>query len=179
MADAMTLGAGEVTARQEMLAKVGELIEDMKIAMLTTVAHDGALHSRPMATQQSTFDGTLWFFTGLSTDKASELERNPEVNLAYAEPADMKFVSLSGRGEILRDRMKARELWSDVYKAWFPQGLDDPDLCLLKVEVSSAEYWEAPSGKMVQIVGFLKALATGERARGGDHGGLDTAPEAA
>jgi general stress protein 26 len=158
--------------REQMIAKVAELIKDINIAMLTTEAEDGLLHSRPMATQKSEFDGTLWFFTGLSTGKVSEIDWNPEVNLSYAEPKDTRFVSVSGSAEIVDDRAKMQELWSDIYKAWFPQGLDDPDLCLMKVEISFAEYWDVPSGKMVQVFGFLKALATGERLKmeGESHG---------
>lgn len=162
---------------EQMIAKVGELIKDIKMAMLTTESEDGLLHSRPMATQQTDFDGTLWFFTGLSSGKVNELEWNPEVNLSFAQASDSRYVSISGNGEIVRDRPKMEELWNDIYKAWFPLGLDDPDLCLLKVEMSSAEYWEAPSGKMVQIFGFLKALARGEPSpgEGAEHGTIDIA----
>jgi len=41
---------------------------------------------------------------------------------------------------------------------------------LLNVEVEKAEYWDSPSSKVVQLVGFAKALATGERLKNaGDH----------
>jgi len=158
--------------QEQMIAKVAELIKDINVAMLTTEAEDGLLHSRPMATQKTEFDGTLWFFTGLSTGKISELDWNPEVNVSYAEPGHSRYVSVSGTAEIVDDRAKMEELWSDIYKAWFPQGLDDPDVCLMKVEVTFAEYWDVPSGKMVQAFGFLKALATGERLKleGESHG---------
>ena len=158
--------------QEQMIAKVAELIKDINVAMLTTEAEDGLLHSRPMATQKTEFDGTLWFFTGLSTGKISELDWNPEVNVSYAEPSHSRYVSVSGTAEIVNDRAKMEELWSDIYKAWFPQGLDDPDVCLMKVEVTFAEYWDVPSGKMVQVFGFLKALATGERLKleGESHG---------
>ncbi|HEX3119072.1 MAG TPA: pyridoxamine 5'-phosphate oxidase family protein [Candidatus Acidoferrum sp.] len=158
--------------REQMVAKVAELIKDINVAMMTTEAEDGLMHSRPMATQKTEFDGTLWFFTGLSTGKISEIDWNPEVNLSYSDGSANKYVSVSGTAEIVDDRAKKEELWSDIYKAWFPQGLDDPDLCLMKVEVTFAEYWDVPSGKMVQAFGFLKALATGERLKmeGESHG---------
>lgn len=162
----------ENMTRDQMVAKVAGLIKDINIAMLTTEAEDGLLHSRPMATQTTEFDGTLWFFTGQSASMVSEIDWNPEVNLSYAQPSDNRYVSVSGSAEAVNDRAKMAELWSDTYKAWFPQGLDDPDLCLLRVEVSFAEYWDGPSGKMVQVFGFLKALATGERLKmeGESHG---------
>lgn len=177
MSDMNKENTADQMTREEMIQKVGDLIKDIKMAMLTTEAEDGVLRSRPMATQNSPFDGTLWFFTSASSSKVSELDWNPEVNLSYAEPSDTKYVSISGNGEIVRDRAKMEELWSDNYKAWFPQGLNDPDVCLLRVEVSTAEYWEAKSGKMVQLFGYLKALATHERAQGGKHGAMDIQTE--
>jgi general stress protein 26 len=177
MSDMNKENTADQMTREEVIQKVGDLIKDIKMAMLTTETEDGVLRSRPMATQNSPFDGTLWFFTSASSGKVSELDWNPEVNLSYAEPSDTKYVSISGNGEIVRDRAKMEELWSDVYKAWFPQGLNDPDVCLLKVEVSTAEYWEAKSGKMVRLFGHLKALATGERAQGGAHAAIDIQPD--
>jgi general stress protein 26 len=176
MATSMKENAAANMTREEMIAKVGGLIKGIRMAMLTTESPDGLLHSRPMATQETEFDGTLWFFTSLSSGKVGELEWNPEVNLSYAEPSDTKYVSVSGTGEMVDDRSKMRDLWNEVYKAWFPEGLNDPDLGLLRVEVSSAEYWEATSGKMVQLFGYLKAIATGERAQGGEHGAMKLEP---
>ena len=62
----------------------------------------------------------------------------------------------------MRDRSKIEELWNPLFKAWFPQGLEDPDLALLKVNVDKAEYWDSPSSKVVRLAGFLKAVATGK-----------------
>src|SRR5882757_6426436 len=106
----------ENMTRDQMIAKVAGLIKDINIAMLTTEAEDGLLHSRPMATQTTEFDGTLWFFTGQSTSMVSEIDWNPEVNLSYAQPSDNRYVSVSGSAETVNDRAKMAELWSDTYK---------------------------------------------------------------
>jgi general stress protein 26 len=155
------------TDRDQAIQKLGELIRDIEVAMLTTVDRDGSLRGRPMATQTTDFDGELWFFTQASSPKVGEVQREEQVNVAYAEPDKQHYVSLSGRARIVRDRKKAEELWSPVLKAWFPEGLDDPDLALLRVVVDKAEYWDAPSSTMVHLIGMAKALATGEPYRPG------------
>ena len=155
------------THAQDDIQKLGELIEDIQITMLTTVDEDGSLRSRPMSTQQIEFDGDLWFFTSASAAKVHEVQRNHQVNLAYANPDDQRYVSVSGTSELVRDRAKITELWNPIYQAWFPAGLDDPDLALLKVQVEKAEYWESPSSKVVQLIGFVKAVATGKPYEGG------------
>lgn len=156
-------------AHERDVKKLGEMIRDVRIAMLTTVDEDGSLRSRPMATQKVEFDGDLWFFTDVNTAKTSEIEQDRHVNLSYASTEDNRYVSVSGLARVIRDRKKAEELWNPLYKAWFPNGLDDPNLGLLRVQVSKAEYWDSPSSTVVQLVGFVKAVATGKRYEPGDH----------
>src|SRR5688500_16386238 len=100
-----------------------KLIKDIKYTMLTTIDEmDGSLHSRPMTLQESTFDGNLWFFANHSSELARQIEKNPRVNLAFANIKDSSYLSASGQAEILFDRQKAEELWNPVLKAWFPKG---------------------------------------------------------
>jgi general stress protein 26 len=72
-------------------------------------------------------------------------------------------------GRVVRDKQKMKELWSPVVKAYFPNGLDDPNLALLRVKMSQAEYWDAPGGRMVQLFGAVKAMVTGKRAPMGEN----------
>lgn len=137
--------------------------------MLTTSRSDGSLHSRPMATQQTEFDGELWFFTSDDSLKVDELKSRPAVNVSYADPSKNRYVSISGSAMLVRDRTMAEQLWNPLYKAWFPKGLDDPQLALLRVDVEEAEYWDAPSSTMVHVVGFMKAVLTGEQYAPGEH----------
>jgi general stress protein 26 len=146
------------------IEKIRDLIKDIRFAMLTTIDTDGSLRSRPMATQETEFDGDLWFFTPAGSPKVDEVERDERVNVSYAAPDDNRYVSISGTAQLVRDRAKMKELWNPVLKAWFPEGLGDPDLALLRVRVEKAEYWDSPSSKMVQLAGFVKAIATGKRA---------------
>lgn len=144
------------------IQKLNDLIKDVKFAMLTTATADGTLHSRPMATQQCDDQGNVWFFTAEHSTKVTEVQSERHVNISYANPDDNQFVSVSGTVEVVKDRAKMEELWNPLYKAWFPKGLDDPEVTLLKVHVTEAEYWDTPNGKMVQLAGFVKALATGK-----------------
>ncbi len=154
--------------REESIEKLKGLIEDIDFGMLTTM-DGGKLRSRPMSTQEVQADGDLWFFTSDKTHKVDEIEADNRVNVAYSKPDDNVYVSVSGTAAIVKDRAKIEELWSPVLKAWFPEGLDDPSLCLLKVSVEEAEYWDSPNSKLVQIAGFVKALVTGQAAKGGEN----------
>src|SRR5450631_3516090 len=128
--------------------RLAEKIKGVRIAMLTTEEEDGTLRSRPMATQEMEFNGDLWFFTYADSAKVDDVQQHRQVNLSYVKPDDNLFVSVVGTGQLVRDRQKIKELWNPFVKAWFPNGQDDPNVALLKVTVTSAEYWDAPGGKV-------------------------------
>jgi general stress protein 26 len=134
------------------MKKLAMMIRGIKVAMLTTVSADGTLRSRPMATQDVEFEGTLWFFTAAGSEKMSEIRQYPQVSVSYASADDHRYVSLSGRASLIHDAGKMKELWSPVYRAWFPQGTGDPDLALLRVDIDKAEYWDTLSRSMVELL---------------------------
>jgi general stress protein 26 len=155
--------------KKDVIAHLGELIHGIQVAMMTTVEEDGSLRSRPMWTHDRDFDGQLWFFTREHSAKVGEVEHDHHVNLSYAEPSKDHFVSVSGRCRVVQDRQKIHELWNPTLKAWFPDGVDDPEIALLCVTVEKAEYWDTPSSRMVQLAGFVKAVLTGEAYEPGEN----------
>jgi general stress protein 26 len=152
------------------LAALRPLVERMKVTMLTTVTEDGHLRSRPLQTLELDYDGRLWFFVSGSSPKVEEiLGEDGSVGLSYADNGKMDFVSISGRGEIVRDRERMKALWTPWAKIWFPQGVEDPDLALLCVRIEQAEYWESPGSAVKRLYGFVKARATGDTGSLGEH----------
>ena len=146
------------TTNQEAIEKLRELINDIDIAMLTTVDEDGTLRSRPMGTQKAEFDGDLWFLTSVDTPKVGEIQRESRVNVSYAKPDKNRYVSVSGTAVLINDKAKIDEFWDPIYKVFFPEGKDDPRLRLLKVNVEKAEYWT--TGNLIAtVIGFAKAMA--------------------
>lgn len=154
----------------EGIRKIGELIHDIRIAMMTTAAPDGSFDSRPMATQKTEFDGTVWFLTRQDSGKVHEIADDAHVSLVYADPSASKFVSAKGRASVSRDRSKIDELWNPMYKAWFPGGEDDPSIAVLRVKIHEAQYWEASSSKLVRGIKYVAAAASGGKVDIGETG---------
>ena len=147
-----------MTESRDDVARLGDLLEDIDFCMLTTVDGSGQLHARPMSTQRFEFDGTLYFLTDVESHKVEDIERNPQVLVSYADTKDQTYVAVHGRASLARDEAKLEELWSPAYRAWWPQGRNDPGIRVLAVDVDRADYWESPGSKLVQLVGFAKAV---------------------
>ncbi|HEY4357619.1 MAG TPA: pyridoxamine 5'-phosphate oxidase family protein [Acidobacteriaceae bacterium] len=150
--------------------KIEALVKGIHICMLTTAREDGSLSSRPMAVQDKPFDGTLWFLTRSTSDKIDEIRHDQHVLLSFAAPSDSKYISLRGRARVNQDRAKIEDLWNPMYKAWFPKGKDDPEIAVLRVDVSEADYWEASGLKVVTLVKYAYAAATGGKVPLGEAG---------
>ena len=157
----------------EGMKKIGDLIADIRFAMLTTLAADGTLDSRPMATQKAEFGGVLWFLTAAASRKTGEIADNANVSLIYADPGNASYVTVKGRARVLNDRGKIHELWNAMYRAWFPGGEDDPSIRVLRVDVAEAEYWEANDSKIVRGIKYLAAAATKGAVDVGEHGTVE------
>lgn len=149
------------------LAHMAKLIDDIPIAMLTTLGADGALASRPMAGLEMDASGAIWFFTDVRSSKVDELDA---VNLSYADQGQGTYVSLSGRCEIDTDREHIESLWTPFARPWFPDGPDSPDLALLKFVPDTADYWDAPNSKMVRAFGVIASMVAGKPVAMGEQG---------
>jgi general stress protein 26 len=139
------------------VVRLNDLINGIDFAMLTTVRPDGTLHSCPMAGSKVDRDGIIWFFAANNTEKVEAIRTSQRVNLAYVDHSAQRYISVSGYCDLVRDKAKAKELWNPDFRAWFPGGLDDPNLILLKVNVQQSTYWDAARGRMTQLLGLANA----------------------
>jgi len=156
------------TADADTLKKLWDLMSTVKVAML--VSEDGGhLRARPMVAAQDKFDGTLFFYTRSSAHKVNEVGHDSRVCVTYADPGKQDYVSLSGTAAVDRDPALVKAHWSEIMRTWFPKGVDDPEIAILKVSVEQAEYWDAPSSTMVHLFGYVKAVTTGKSPHPGEN----------
>ncbi len=141
-----------------------EIAQDARFCMVTSTADDGALHARPMTPQQVTDDLEAWFFISRTSEQARDIAERPRVNLSFDGSSD--WLSVAGSATLVDDRRLVEEMWNPVVEAWFPDGPQDPDLVLLRVDAESAEYWKTPGGRATSLLSYVKAAATGEPMRG-------------
>ena len=74
---------------------------------------------------------------------------------------------------VVRDDVKLKELWNPTLRSWFPLRRRDPEIVLIAVRVTRAEYWLVPRTRLSRVVGMVKAVLTGKRREQGKHGILD------
>ena len=166
--------------KEEAIAKLKELTKEVNICMFTTIDETGNLMSRPMVTTLIDEEGNAWFFTNEFSEKIQEVSKDNIVNLIYSHPVKNIYVNVKGTCSLIIDRSKMAELWEPTLDAWFPGGLDDPKICLLKVSTETAHFWNNASSKMGLLFQMIASIAKGDQYKETEKGKLDlsiTQPE--
>lgn len=148
--------------------KIWNLIKGINTGMLST-RHGDELRSRPMALVQGEYDGTLWFFTDLDSEKVFEVEGDNDVCVSFADPGHDVYVSLTGIGRPTRDKQLIDKYWNAFVAAWFPEGKESSNVGLLEIKVQKGEHWDSDSSKMVKTFKMAKAKLNKEMPDIGEH----------
>ena len=142
------------------VAHLAEMLKGFTNAMVVTRRDDGRLRSRPMAIAEAQPDGVLYFATAIDSPKVEELAADGRVNVSLQSAA--RYVSITGRARVVKDRALIDRLWSEAWRVWFPGGKDDPRLCLLAIEPEEAEYWDQSGAQgLKSLFRAAKAYVTG------------------
>ncbi len=160
---------------EEALKKFKKLAEEIKISMFITdsaVDEKEGVHTRPMATIEVEDNGTLWFYTDIRSIKVEEVSMERSVHLVYSHPGKESYLDVWGTAEVVTDQQTIVDKWSPIVKAWFPDGVADPNLGMLKVTPKNCYYWDAETGKMVQFLKMAASIVTGKTLADGAEGKL-------
>jgi general stress protein 26 len=113
--------------------RVWDIIEKVSVCMLTT-QFVGGLRARPLEARPDRDAGLIFFVTDIRSAKEHEIEAKPEVGLAFLDPSNKAYLSITGRGCVMRDADKMKTAWRQTDEVWWPGGPNDPDVCLLRIE---------------------------------------------
>jgi general stress protein 26 len=162
------------------MERFDHLVRSFETAMLVTRDERGRMRARPMSLASADAEGDLWFSTGVHSGKASEVLGDPDV--AVVMQRSDQFVSVTGTAEVVVDREKARALWSEAWRAWFPDGPEDRELVLIHVHSKEAEFWDISGLRgFIYLFDAVRHVVQGERMGdepdGGHHDRLSFPPE--
>jgi len=149
-----------VTHSEEDRQRVFTLGREIGIGFLTTHGDSDRLYARPVAVASTFLDGKFWVMTKDGMPKLDELAARSQVLLAFSDLKKQRYVSLSGTAEILTDPAKARLLWDETQRLWFPEGPQEADLRLIAITPQSAALWDRPASRLPYVFHYLKTLFT-------------------
>lgn len=132
-----------------------ELMESSKAAYLTTIDSDGYPITRAMfnlrnkeqfpefskfyANQEHEF--IIYITTNTSSSKIKQIKKNSKISVYFCEPEEFKGVMFGGDVEVIGDMKIKRKIWLDWWTRYYPEGLEDPDYTLLRLNPKTANFY--------------------------------------
>ncbi len=127
---------------REAISQIAAIIGEIDLCFLATRGEGGQLHARPMSNNgQVEWDGRSWFFAPRTGRLVAELRADPSAVAAYRAEEGYTFVSVSGRATIESDAELKKQYWLPELERWFPNGPDDEDVALIRLDAEHADWW--------------------------------------
>ena len=167
----MAIDSKEQLSGDAALTKLRELLSHFPIAFMVTIV-EGQARARPLGVVSNSkeFSGTLWFITDRRSHKVAEISGGASTTLVFQNDERGTYAHMRGRAEVVEDRQKLAELYTTDQRTWFPDGLDDPNITLVRFDVDDADYWDGHASMVRKAVAFAKSVITGQPGRDGDTG---------
>ncbi|HTF16604.1 MAG TPA: pyridoxamine 5'-phosphate oxidase family protein [Chryseolinea sp.] len=156
--------------QREAIDKFKELVDHESTCLFTTKLTQAPLNTRPMGVQKVCDQGNFWFLSSSDSDKNAEILQDSRVQLFFLNTGKYEFLSVYGEATITRDRNKIDELWTDIARAWFEQGKDDPRVTVIKVAPKEGYYWDTKDGKLISLLKIAASAVTGKTLQEGVEG---------
>lgn len=155
------------------IEKLKSLVKAINTCLFCTnlASNDGST-ARPMGAVHVCDQGNIWFFSEKDSDKNKEIEQDPKVQLFFAHPGKGSYMVVNGEATISTDATKIEELWTPVVNIWFKDGKKDPNISLLKVNPTSAYFWDTDDNKMIQFIKMAASVVSGKNLLDGNSGTL-------
>ena len=130
------------------LSDIASKMSGIDIAILSTKTQGGQIANRPMSNNGDvTYDGTSYYFTFEEALTVGDIERDPNVALGFAGKSGIftsngLYIAVEGQAELIRDKAEFKKHWTPDLDEWFEQGVDTPNIVLIKVQAKRIKYWD-------------------------------------
>lgn len=129
------------------LKDISDGMAAIDFCMLSTHTEGGDIAARPMSNNGDVaYEGDSWFFTYEEARTVSDIARDPKVGLGFQGKTGFLgkppiFISVEGQAELIRDKAAFEEHWTKDLDNWFKQGVDTPNLVLIRVRATRIHFW--------------------------------------
>lgn len=113
----------------------------------------------------------VWFITAKGTDIAKSAASGAKAEYIVSSNDEHLYARIDGTVQAVENPAKLDEIWNSIAAAWFEGGKDDPDVQLVRMDMSEAEVW-ATGGSAKFFYEIAKSHLTDSKPDMGEHGTL-------
>ena len=121
---------------------IGNLIDKQKICYLSSVDSEGFPNTKAMLKPRKR-EGIkhIYLSTNTSSMRVAQFRENPKACLYFSDNRFFRGVMLIGTLDVMEDREHKELIWERGDTMYYPQGVTDPDYCVLKFTAVKGRYY--------------------------------------
>ena len=127
---------------KDAVATIGRLIDAAGVSIISSVDEAGFPNTKAMLPPRHR-EGLqqLFFTTNTSSLRVKQYAANPKACVYFFDKRFFRGVMLRGTMAVLQDSKSKRMIWRDGDEMYYPQGVTDPDYCVLQFTTQDGRYY--------------------------------------
>lgn len=128
--------------KQQLLQTLSTLVDQASVAFIASVGQDGFPACKAMLPPRK-HEGlhTFYFTTNTSSHRVAQYRANPKAGIYFCDGDSFQGALLSGTMEVCEDQPTKQMIWHEGDEQYYPQGVTDPDYCVLRFTAFKARYY--------------------------------------
>lgn len=121
---------------------IGNLIDKVNVSIISSIDNDGFPNTKAMLPPRKR-EGIkyIYFTTNTSSKRVKQYIENSKASIYFYDKRFFRGIMLKGTMEVLQDSESKEMIWRDGDEVYYPQGVKDPDYCVLKFTSQSGRYY--------------------------------------
>lgn len=121
---------------------IGNLIDHATVSIIGSVDEAGFPNAKAMLPPRKRSGiKQIYFTTNLSSMRVKQFTANPKACVYFFDKRFYRGVMLKRTMEVLQDSKSKKMIWRDGDEMYYPQGVGDPDYCVLKFTAQNGRYY--------------------------------------
>jgi general stress protein 26 len=142
--------------------RIWAILERSSAGMLTT-RFAGGLWARPLDARPDRKAGVIFFVTDARGLKDDEINALPDVCFTVVDADERAYLSITGQATTFYDEALLRKIWKSSDDVWWPNGPQDDNVRVLRLNPKIADLWDGPASSAVAAFEMSEARRTGKK----------------
>ncbi len=121
---------------------VGNMIDKTTVSIISSVDEAGFPNTKAMLPPRKR-EGIkyLYFTTNASSMRVKQYTDNSKACVYFYDKRFFRGIMLKGTMSVLQDKQTKEMIWRDGDEMYYPNGVTDPDYCVLKFTAKNGRYY--------------------------------------
>jgi len=120
----------------------GNLIDKQGVSFISSVDSDGFPNMKAMLPPRKREGIKVFYFTtNTSSMRVGQYRIEPKACIYFCDKRFFRGVMLKGTMEVLEDSVSKEMIWREGDTMYYPQGVTDPDYCVLRFTAQTGRYY--------------------------------------